>query len=47
MTDLMQRLLEAGQPIVGFPIMEYWVDVGRHGDYQKAQDDVLNGRILI
>ena len=47
MTDLMQRLLEAGKPIVGFPIMEYWVDVGRHEDYQKAQDDVLNGRILI
>ncbi|MGA8151689.1 MAG: nucleotidyltransferase family protein [Terriglobales bacterium] len=45
MTDLMQKLLEAGQPVVGFPIMEYWLDVGRHEDYLKAQEDVLRGRI--
>ena len=45
MTDLIQKLLEAGRPVVGFPIMEYWIDVGRHEDYQKAQEDVLKGRI--
>ena len=45
MTDLMQKLIEAGQTVVGFPIMEYWLDVGRHEDYQKAQEDVLRGRI--
>lgn len=45
MTDLMQKLLEAGQRVVGFPITEYWLDVGRHEDYQKAQTDVLSGRI--
>jgi dTDP-glucose pyrophosphorylase/CBS domain-containing protein len=45
MTDLMQRLIEAGRPVVGFPIREYWLDVGRHEDYQKAQKDVLKGRI--
>jgi len=45
MTDLMQKLIEAGQPVVGFPIMEYWLDVGRHEDYQKAQNDMLKGRI--
>jgi len=45
MTDLMQKLLDTGQAVVAFPIMEYWVDVGRHEDYQKAQDDVLQGRI--
>lgn len=45
MTDLIQKLLEAGQRVVSFPIMEYWLDVGRHEDYQKAQDDVMNGRI--
>src|SRR5208337_12691 len=46
MTDLIQKLLEAGRPVVGFPIMEYWLDVGRHVDYQKAREDVLNGKIL-
>jgi dTDP-glucose pyrophosphorylase/CBS domain-containing protein len=45
MTDLVQKLLDAGRPVVGFPIMEYWLDVGQHEDYQKAQEDVLNGRI--
>jgi NDP-sugar pyrophosphorylase family protein len=45
MTDLIQELLLAEQPVVSFPIMEYWLDVGRHEDYQKAQEDVLNGRI--
>jgi dTDP-glucose pyrophosphorylase/CBS domain-containing protein len=46
MTDLIQKLLEAGLPVVSFPIMEYWLDVGRHEDYQKAQEDVLSGKIL-
>ena len=47
MTDLIQKLLDAGRPVVSFPIMEYWLDVGRHEDYQKAQADVLNGTIAI
>ena len=46
MTDLIQKLLEAGRPVVSFPIMEYWLDVGRHEDYQKAQEDVLKVNIL-
>jgi NDP-sugar pyrophosphorylase family protein len=29
--------------VASFPIMEYWLDVGRHEDYQKAQEDVLRG----
>jgi dTDP-glucose pyrophosphorylase/CBS domain-containing protein len=45
MTDLMQKLIEAGQKVVGFPITEYWLDVGRHEDYQKAQAEALEGRI--
>ena len=44
MTELIQALLEAGKPIVSFPIMEYWLDIGQQQDYQKAQDDVLKGR---
>jgi dTDP-glucose pyrophosphorylase/CBS domain-containing protein len=45
MTDLIQALLDAGRTVVSFPIMEYWLDVGHHEDYQKAQDDVRAGRI--
>lgn len=45
MTDLIRVLLEAGETVVGFPIMEYWIDVGRHEDYIKAQELVLKGEI--
>jgi dTDP-glucose pyrophosphorylase/CBS domain-containing protein len=45
MTDLIRMLLDAGRPVVSFPIMEYWLDVGRHEDYMRAQEDVRNGRI--
>ena len=44
MTDLIQTLLEKGKPVVSFPIMEYWLDVGRHEDYSQAQEDALNGK---
>jgi dTDP-glucose pyrophosphorylase len=39
MTDLIQALLDAHRPVVSFPVMEYWLDIGQHADYQKAQHD--------
>lgn len=45
MTDLIQKLLDAGRPVVSFPIMEYWLDVGRHEDYKRANDDIRDGKI--
>jgi dTDP-glucose pyrophosphorylase/CBS domain-containing protein len=45
MTDLIRVLLEAGETVVGFPIMEYWIDVGRHEDYLKAQELVSKGEL--
>jgi dTDP-glucose pyrophosphorylase/CBS domain-containing protein len=47
MTDLIRAMLEAGERVTSFPITEYWIDVGRHEDYQKAQEDVLKGTIAI
>lgn len=43
MTELVNKLIEAGRVVVSFPIMEYWLDMGRHEDYVKAQQDVRNG----
>ncbi|MFZ5587072.1 MAG: nucleotidyltransferase family protein [Thermodesulfobacteriota bacterium] len=43
MTDLIARLLAAGERVVSFPIIEYWLDVGSHSDYQRAQQDYQNG----
>jgi dTDP-glucose pyrophosphorylase len=39
MTDLISDLLEEGRRLVAFPIIEYWIDIGKHDDYQKANDD--------
>jgi dTDP-glucose pyrophosphorylase len=38
MTDLIQRLLDAGRPVVAFPVREYWLDIGQHEDYWQAQE---------
>ena len=45
MTDLIQHLVAENLPVVSFPIVEYWLDVGRPADYERAQEDVRNGRI--
>lgn len=44
-TDLIQRLLDEGRPVISFPIVEYWLDIGRPVDYEQAQEDVKNDRI--
>jgi dTDP-glucose pyrophosphorylase/CBS domain-containing protein len=39
MTDLIADLLAAGSPVAGFPIVEYWIDVGQPADYIRAHAD--------
>jgi len=39
MTDLINALLAAGRPVASFPIVEYWLDIGQHADYEQAQKD--------
>ncbi len=46
MTDLIQLLLENGRPVVSFPIVEYWLDIGQPEDYEKAQEDANSGRFV-
>jgi dTDP-glucose pyrophosphorylase/CBS domain-containing protein len=45
MTDLIQWLLDARQSVVSFPISEYWLDIGQHADYARAQEDINNGKV--
>ena len=40
MTELIERLIAAGQPVVSFPIREYWLDIGQHADYERAEEMV-------
>jgi NDP-mannose synthase len=35
---LVERLLEKGEKVVGYPCEDFWLDIGCHEDYQKAQD---------
>jgi dTDP-glucose pyrophosphorylase len=39
-TDLIDRLLELNKKVVSFPIMGYWLDIGKHEDFNKAQNDI-------
>jgi NDP-sugar pyrophosphorylase family protein len=43
MTELIERLIRAGKTVVSFPIVEYWIDVGRAADYQQADVDLRSG----
>jgi dTDP-glucose pyrophosphorylase/CBS domain-containing protein len=45
MTELIQALLAESQRVASFPIHEYWLDIGQHQDYLRAQEDLENGRL--
>ena len=34
---LVTRLLENGEKVVGYPCSDFWLDIGNHEDYVKAQ----------
>ena len=44
MTDLIQRLIDQDRKVVSFPVHEYWLDIGRVDDYERAQEDHKQGR---
>lgn len=37
--DLVLRLLEHGEQVVSYPCDAYWLDIGRHEDYARAQEE--------
>jgi dTDP-glucose pyrophosphorylase len=40
-TDLMDRIiLEKGYNLVHYPLLGYWLDIGKHQDFIKAQEDI-------
>lgn len=42
-TDLIRLLVSRGEHVAAYIIREYWLDVGRHGDFEKANRDVAEG----
>jgi dTDP-glucose pyrophosphorylase len=41
-TDLMGKLINKNKKIISFPFSGYWLDVGKHEDFEKAQNDINN-----
>jgi len=47
MTDLIQRLLDAGRSVISFPVREYWLDIGGSAEYERANEDVRTGKVRV
>jgi dTDP-glucose pyrophosphorylase len=39
-TDLMEKLINDKKNVVSYPFVGYWLDIGKHDDYKKAQEDI-------
>lgn len=39
MTDLIAAAIASGLRVGGFPIREYWIDIGQLADYERAESD--------
>jgi dTDP-glucose pyrophosphorylase len=39
-TDLMEELIKKNLKVISFPFSGYWLDVGKHEDFEKAQIDI-------
>jgi dTDP-glucose pyrophosphorylase len=39
-TDLMESLIKSGKKLISYPILGYWLDIGKHEDFKKAQEDI-------
>jgi NDP-sugar pyrophosphorylase family protein len=37
--DLILRLIAAGEVVRSWPSDDYWLDIGRHEDYEQAQEE--------
>lgn len=41
-TDLIEKLISISKKVISYPISCYWLDIGKHEDFKKAQKDILN-----
>lgn len=39
MTDLIGMLLQSHRTVMSYPIVEYWIDIGRLDDFQRAEQE--------
>ena len=41
MTSLFEAMLANNKKTTSFPLKEYWLDIGRIGDYEKANREFV------
>lgn len=41
-TDLIEALIKGGRKVSSYPLRGYWLDIGKHEDYNKAQRDITH-----
>ncbi len=46
MPTLFDRMLAAGQPTSAYPLREYWLDIGRLEEFERAQHEWSNGSVV-
>jgi len=39
-TDLMELLIDQGKKVLHYPILDYWLDIGKPEDFEKALKDI-------
>lgn len=44
-TDLMERVIQENKRLYYYPMLSYWLDIGKHDDFKKAQEDIKHLRI--
>lgn len=44
-TDLMELLINNKRKVVAYPMVGYWLDIGKHEDFKKAQEDIKHIKI--
>ena len=43
-TDLMEHLIANKRKVINYPIVQYWLDIGKPEDFLKAQEDIKHIR---
>ena len=39
-TEFMQSVIQSGHKLIYYSILGYWLDIGQHDEYRKAQEDI-------
>lgn len=44
-TDFIQSMIDSGKKVIRYPLLGYWIDIGKPEDYQKVQEIVKHIRL--